>query len=316
LNRKAGDVDHGPDRGNPPGDDPVPDLSIVLIVRHPQETPDAVLAALAAEPGIETVEVIVVDGRPGATGPATAGPLQVGTLLRATGNMPRLKAEGAAWALGASLAFLEPKAIPVGGWLAAARAALARHPGAALGGAVSLAGGGAADRAAYLFEYGAFPPEIVAQGTTTDLPGNNMILPAKALRRVCADILGEEGLNKPFCQERLRAGGTAIIMVPGMQVGMVTCHRLPALLASRYRYARCFGGTRAALAGRSQRWRYRLGAPAVPVLLLARHLARAMRGRRPGLATLTALSALCLAWSVGEALGSWAGPGRSCERLY
>ncbi len=217
----------GPGQSGPPDGGEAFDLSIIVIVRHPQETPDAVLAALAAEPGIgAAVEVLLVDGRPGATAATPAGKLRVRTLLRPAGNMPRLKAEGIAAARGAGLAFLEPKAIPVGGWLAAARAAHARHPGAALGGSVGLAGGGAADRAAYLFEYGAFPPEIVAQGTTTDLPGNNMILPADALRQECADILHEQGLNKPFCQQRLRASGIAVVMVPDMQVRMETRHRL------------------------------------------------------------------------------------------
>lgn len=291
------------------------DLTIILIVRHPQETPDAVLEALAAEPGIAAVEVILADGRPDA-GTIGAETLPVRRLLHPGENMPRLKARGVAAARGTALAFLEPKAVPVRGWLAAVREALARHPGAALGGAVVFAGGGAADRAAYLFEYGAFRPEILARGTTQDLPGNNMILPAAALRRDCANILAEEGLNKPFCQTRLRAGGTAVVLVPGIRVRMATRYRLASLLASRWRYARCFGGTRAARAERGQRWRYRLGAPVVPALLLSRHLGRAMQGGRPGPGTLLALSALCLTWAGGEALGSWAGPGRCCDRLY
>lgn len=294
------------------------DLTIILIVRHPEETPDAVLAALAGEPGIDTVDVILVDGRPDAkaTGPDRTGVFPVRCLTHPGENMPRLKARGIAAAHGAALAFLEPKAVPVRGWLAAARAALARHPGAAIGGSVGFAGGGAADLGAYLFEYGAFPPEIVALGTTQDLPGNNMILPASALRRDCADILAAEGLNKPFCQARLRAGGTAVVMVAEVEVRMTTRYRLTSLLASRWHYARCFGGTRAALAARGQRWRYRLGAPVVPALLLSRHLGRSMRGGWPGVGPLFVLSALCLTWAAGEAAGSWAGPGDCCDRLY
>ncbi|MCA0273855.1 MAG: hypothetical protein LCH69_17575 [Proteobacteria bacterium] len=291
-----------------------PWLSIILIVRHPAETPDAVLAALAAEPQIAEVEVLLVDGRPGAaTVPGRTG---VATLLRPGLNMPRLKAEGAAVARGRALAFLEPKAVPLPGWIGAALAALGRYPGAALSGSVTSASGSAADRAAQIFEYAAFRPEVIAQGATRDLSGNNMILPAGSLRKFCGDILAAEGLNKPFCQKRLQENGTALVMVPEMQVRMHTRYRLGALLASRYRYARCFGGTRAALAARAQRWRYRLGAPAVPALLIARHMRSACRDGWPGLGTLGALAALCLAWSAGEAVGSWAGPGRACDALF
>ena len=303
-----------------------PDLSVVLIVRHPGEDPGAVLAALAAEPGAEGVETILVEGRPGAgeepggTPPEDGAPPGLVRLVRPGLNMPRLKAEGAAAARGGAIAFLEPKGVPAPGWLAAARAALAARPGAALGGPVTAApGGGAADGAAYLFEYAAFAPDRLAAEGLRDLPGNNMILPAAALRSLCGDILEAQGLNKPFCQARLVAGGVPLSLAPGLEVRLHSRHRLGALLASRFRYARCFGGTRAALAPRRRLWAYRLGAPAIPALLLARHL-RAM-GRADGRASrprgvLPALAALCLAWSAGEALGSWAGAGRSCEALY
>ena len=293
---------------------PGPQLSIVVIVRHPAEAPDAVLAALAAEPEIAEVEVLLIDGRPGAAAP----PDRPGyaTLLRPGLNMPKLKAVGVMAARGRSVAFLEPKAVPLPGWIGAARAALGRHPGAALSGSVTAKPGGAADRAAHIFEYAAFRPGVFAGGAARDLSGNNMILPADALRRHCGDILAAEGLNKPFCQKRLQENGIELVMVPELRVRMYTNYRLGALLASRYRYARCFGGTRAALATAARRRRYQIGAPVVPALLITRHLRAACRDGWPGLGTLGALVALCLAWSAGEAVGSWAGPGRACDALF
>ncbi len=308
---------------NPSPTAQTPALSVVLIVRHPEETPDAALAALASEQdrlGDPTqLEVILADGRPDA-GPAPgAAPAALTRLLRPGLNMPRLKAEGLAVARGRHVAFLEPKAPPAAGWLGAALAALAAHPGAALGGVVKLTPGGAADRAAYAFEYAAFAPEKVSRAPPEDLPGNNMVLPTEALRRHCADILGSEGLNKPFCQQRLKQNGVPVVMIPDMVVQIRTRYELRSLLASRYRYARCFGGARAALAARRARWVFRLGAPAVPALLLCRHLGAGFRARgaeRLGMGGMTALAALCLAWSAGEAVGSWFGVGTSCESLY
>lgn len=305
-----------------------PILSVVLIVRHPEETPDAVLTALASETASKmsgqaadgtAVETILVDGRPVSPDPRGPRPDRLTRLPRPGFNMPRLKAEGAAAARGRFVAFLEPKGVPVPGWLRATLAACATHTGAVFGGAVIAGPGGAADRAAYAFEYSAFSLAALARDNSRDLPGNNMVLPLAPLRDLCSDILEAEGLNKPFCQARLTDGGLTIVMVPEMAVRIATDYRLGALLASRFRYARCFGGTRAALADRRQRWLYRLGAPLVPVLLLHRHLGAALRAAgsgRPGTGTLAALSALCLAWSAGEAAGSWAGPGRACDALY
>lgn len=301
-----------------PSSAPSPALSVVLIARHPGQRPEPALAALAAEPGIGAAEVILADGRPGAAPPSGPLPPRLSVLAAPGLAMPRLKALGAEAARGEAVAFLEPKGVPEPGWLGAALAGVAAHPGAALGGAVlPPRGAGPADGAAFVFEYGAFAPADLAAGRCRDLPGNNMVLPRRALLALCGEVLRTEGLNKPFVQARLLGGGVALAMLPRMAVRMAPGHRLGPLLRSRFGYARCYGGTRAALAP-DRRWAYRLGAPLVPALLLARHLGAAGRvdlgARSPGLRP--ALALLCLAWSAGEALGSWAGPGSACDALY
>lgn len=297
----------------------LPDVAVILIVRDPGDTPDAVLDALAAQPEAAGFALIVVDGRPeAASAPRHDRPGM--TVIRAPGlNMPQLKARGVAAATATALAFLEPKAVPAPGWAAALVRARAAAPDAALGGTVRLAGRHtAADQAAFIFEYADFSAAQLMSGRTRDLPGNNMVLPRAALLAQCADILDREGLNKPFCQARLAAAGVPLRLVAEMAVAMTTRHRLGGLLSSRMRYARCFGGTRVALAAPHRRWRYRLGAPSVPLLVLAKRLgavARAETGpRHPG--TLAALTLLCLAWAAGEIAGSWRGPGLACDRLY
>lgn len=294
----------------------VPDVAVILIVRDPEDTPDAVLAALAAQPEAAGFAVILADGRPD----APLNRLPGITVIRAPGlNMPQLKARGIATATATALAFLEPKAVPAPGWAAALVRARAAAPEAALGGAVRLAGPGtAANQAAFIFEYADFSAARIAAGRTRDLPGNNMVLPRAALLAHCADILAAEGLNKPFCQARLMAAGVPLRPVAEMAVAMTTRHRLGGLLSSRMRHARCFGGTRVALAAPGLRWRYRLGAPLVPLLVLAKRMGGVGRAgigpHRPG--TLAALALLCLAWAAGEVAGSWLGPGRACARLY
>ena len=293
-----------------------PDVAVILILRAPGDTPDAVLAALAAQPEAAGFAVIIADGR---SDPPRTTPPGVIYLRAPKLNMPQLKALGIAATGAASLAFLEPKAVPEPGWAAALIGARAAAPAAALGGTVRFAGrDSAADQAAFIFEYADFSAARLHAGRSRDLPGNNMVLPRAALLAHCGDILAGEGLNKPFCQARLLAAGVPLQAVPGMAVSMTTAHRLSGLLASRMRYARCFGGTRIALARPGQRWRYRLGAPLVPVLVLVKRmgaLGRAETGpRRPG--TLPALALLCLAWAGGEIAGYWRGAGSDCEKLY
>jgi hypothetical protein len=289
-------------------------LSVVVILRDPDDSPDRVLGALAAQARCDEAEILLVDGHPRAAPCAAALGL---TRLRLPGaNMPRLKARGAEIARGAVVAFLEPKAAPEPGWIAAILDAFAARPDQAMGGPVLLDGPrSAADVAAYVFEYAAFAPERVA-ADGRDLPGNNMALPRARLLEHCREILESDGLNKPFCQERLVAAGLPIVLDPRMRVRMVTRHRLRSLLAGRFRYARCFGGTRIARAAPSRRWLYRLGAPAVLPLLLARHLPELARSHGFSAGPALALAALCVAWSAGEAIGYWLGRGQACEGLY
>ena len=294
-----------------------PDVAVILILRDPGDRPEAVLAALADQPEAAGFAVILVDGRP--DGPRFAAPAGVIHLRASELNMPQLKARAIAATNATALAFLEPKAPPAPGWAAALIGARTAAPEAALGGTVRFAGRGtAADQAAFIFEYADFSAARLESGRTRDLPGNNMVLPRAALLAHCGDILAREGLNKPFCQARLLAAGVPLLLVPGMAVAMTTSHQLSGLLSSRMRYARCFGGTRVALAAPGQRWRYRLGAPLVPVLVLVKRMAAAGRAetgpRRPG--TLPALALLCLAWAAGEIAGCWRGAGRACEKLY
>ncbi len=296
-----------------------PTLAIVVIIRAPQDNPTAVLAALADQIAPAQAEIVLVDGRDG-TAPGAERLAPGVRRLRAPGlNMPMLKARGVAETTAPMIAFLEPKAVPSDGWAAALLAAVSDNPGAALGGTVTFAGDcNAVNQAAFIFEYADFSAAQLIRGTTTDLPGNNMVLPRAALVEHCNDILVDEGLNKPFCQARLVAAGVRLHMVPDMAVAMTTHHSLTQLLRSRAGYARCFGGVRVALADRTRRRVYRIGAPAVPFLVLKKHLAATKRAdtgaRRFG--TLAVLAALCLAWAAGEITGYWCGPGNASKKLY
>ena len=89
--------------------------------------------------------------------------------------------------------------------------------------------------------------------------------------------------------------------------------------ANKFHHGRCFGANRRKFGARDRRLFYRLFAPAVPALLVLRHLLRHMRhpGNRRLLSNgVPALVGICLFWGIGEWLGDWFGPGKSRELLY
>lgn len=295
-------------------------LSIVLIVRDPDDSPDRVVSALAGQASMDQVELIVVDGRETACNESDlSGNLNPRVIAAPGKNMPRLKAIGVEAAQGDHIAFLEPNGVPQEGWLADVQRAIHDQPDQCYGGGVTFgARETAINVAAYMFEYREFSRDRVQAQTTSILPGNNMVIPSAALRSTCSDILESEGLNKPFCQQRLIESGLTIALREGMTVIMAKEQRLFKFLARRFHYGRCFGGTRLVLSAPKQRMLYRIGAPAVSVLLLVKHIGGLSKQDlgQMGVGSFFTLISICFAWGVGEGVGYWFGRGKSCSKLY
>ena len=236
------------------------------------------------------------------------------------GNLPALKGAAIREARGELVAVLDPSDAADPEWIDEMLAAFADPGVCAAGGAVMLSGARSAGNvAAYLFEYGAFNPPIAAGDTRGDLPGNNVAYRRSALIDTCADILASEGFNKPFFHERIRARGGRLVICPTMRVRHLTSYRFLAFGVRRFHYGRCFGAVRVRRATPARKALYRAFAPTVVPILIARHLRRALShpGNRrllPGAAL--ALCGVCTFWGVGEWLGYWFGPGRSCQELY
>jgi hypothetical protein len=297
-----------------------PVISVVLIVRHPDDTPDAVLWALSKQWPEMAAEIILVDGRPEGSAPrAGLSPVKLIYIQSPGQNMPRLKAIGVEKARGALAAFLEPKGVPNLGWFQSLIDTHVRSGARAIGGSVIFSGRQTAfNRAAYLFEYGGFAPDEIRGGRIYALPGNNMALPRQPLSELCSDILEREGLNKPFCQKRLLDANVQIEMAPEMSVNLQTNYRYWEFIKSRYHYARCFGATRLRLASP---WRWAVlvvGALLIPVLVVIKSFSR-LRGNEGVKITPTvglATFCICLAWAYGEIIGSWFGRGGACARVF
>ncbi len=297
-----------------------PAVSIIIAVRHHAGHLRDCLAALAAQEGIEAMEVMVADGTGGKEiEPLCAAHPWARHLTLDSAPLPALKGRAMEASRGAFLAVLDPTAEPGPGWLVALQAGLHESGAAAVGGAVLPDhGAGAATLAAYLFEYGAFTPPLAAGTTGGDLPGNNVAYRREAILEDCADLLGA-GFWKPFFHARIRARGGRLAVHPPMVVRQRARYRLGPLVARFFHFGRCFGAMRLERCIQARRrLLYRIFAPGVPLLLALRHLRRALAhpgNRRHLPRAAPALVAICAAWGLGEWMGTWLGSGGSCERV-
>lgn len=296
------------------------DLTIVLIVRDPDDSPTHVVAALAGQAMSKSTEIIVVDGRESpAAGTRLPPNLRSNVILAPGENMPRLKAIGLESASGNHVAFLEPNGIPQDGWLSAVQAATREDPYSCYGGPVVFGSEETAiNLAAYSFEYRDFSLEQIQQNPVSILPGNNMVIPRVLLQSLCEEILRTEGLNKPFCQQRLIENSVGIALRLDMIVTLKKEHRILKFLRRRFDYGRCFGGTRLRLVPQHKRFFYRIAAPSIPLILLVKHIFGLSKRdlRRLDVKSFAVLSIICIVWGVGEALGYWFGRCKSCDQLY
>lgn len=186
----------------------------------------------------------------------------------------------------------------------------AGHPVVA-GAVENAARGTSVDRAAFLCEYSHcldVPRSDAAEWVT----GNNVTY-RRDLLEAYRDVIAE-GRWEDRLHAAMRADGVPLAVRPGIRVGHAMHYTLGEYLAQRYLYARSFAGMRLSDRGRVARLLYGAAAPALPPLLLLRIVTRARRAGVPRREVLEAIPLLALfvsAWAVGEAVGAWAGPGRS-----
>lgn len=293
---------------------------MVVAISDSRIDPAPTLDSITAKENSGSVEIVLAtaDSDPVPL-PEDAQPLRRHLSLPGA-NLPRLKEGALRAARGEVVAILDPSAVAGERWVSEVLAAFDDPTVSAVGGAVvPTPDADTASRALYLFEYSAFNPPFASGPTTGDLPGNNVAYRRLELLEKCADVLAEEGFNKPFCHERLREAGGRLILRPTMRVRHRIAGRRSDMVRSRFHYGRCFGATRRRRAGLGRKLLYLLGSPAVPLVLVLRHLSRcrahpANRKLLAGGGAL-ALAEICLAWGLGEWLGAWFGAGASCREL-
>lgn len=302
-----------------------PSVSVVVFARESVSSIREALSSLAAQQGIERAEVIVADASDDGTSEIVEREFPwVRHLVLGPCTMPQGKAAAIEASRAGIVAILDVGDRAEPGWLAYIEQELGAEQGSpdvvqAIGGEVLFSGPLAgANGPGYLFEYGAFAPDLVDGSTAGDLPGNNVAYRRRVFDETCASMLGS-GFYKPFFHARIRSAGGELHIRSRMRVRHHVRIGLMAFCRRRFHYGRCFGAMRVREAARSRRLLYVVFVPVVPLLLLGRHVFRALRhptNRRLLARSLPGLVLLCFAWGVGESLGTWFGAGRSCRMVY
>ena len=291
-------------------------VSVVVFVHVGHSKFRETLASLGRQTRFDEIEVILADGRPKSEDEELARDFPwVRRISMPGSNMPWLKGAAVQAARGDIIAILDPWGAAPTDWIDQILLVLEDPGVSGAGGSVVMDGPlTTINRAAFLFEYGPFNPPLSPGPTDADLAGNNLALRRAALVDYCGDILEAEGFNKPFCLDALRAHGAVLTMAPEMTVRHLTAHRFAPFFVRHFHHARCFGATRRRLSTWPRMLLFCTFAPAVPFLLMQRHVRQARRhpaNRRLVKGALPALLGICVAWGLGEWTGYWfgAGPG-------
>lgn len=214
------------------------------------------------------------------------------------------------WGLGLAVsdrdivAFSINQCVVTPGWARAIIDGMA-HGDAGVGGTLDLdANTSRTGRAIYFLRYSAFlGVRERARREVRDIAGDNA-----AYRRDVLTRYGpyDHGFWEIEAHHHLRADGSTLALVPGMEASFGGAPNLLSFMRQRFAHGRHFGRWRSGVGGRPG-WKIVAGAPLVPFVLLAR-TARRLSGQPGSMAALIGCAVpfllLAAAWAAGEAAGA------------
>lgn len=296
-----------------------PALSVVVPAVNRFEDLAGALDALAGERNAVALEVLVPERLGEAFRAQVAAAYPWVRLLPAppTATIPELRALAFRAATAPAVAVIEDHVLVPPGWASAMLAALA-DGAAAVGGSVENAATETLlDWAAFLCEYSALLPPLVA-GEVTGLTGNNTAYRREALEQEQARAAWEAGRWEDHLHAAIRAQGGRLVQHPEIRVGHRMHYAPGEYPAQRFLYSRAWAGMRAE--GWSVPRRFAAGALALalPPVLFARIVRTVWgKGYHRGILVraLPRLAGYVLAWGLGEVVGYWAGAGQALRRV-
>jgi hypothetical protein len=291
-------------------------MSVVVITPAGFEAVAELLDALVAQTIASSLETIFVGPPPVGTTPAPAS-CDVFAAVRQVRidefDPVVARRAGTDAATAPIVAFTEDHALPEPGWAEALAAAYAVDSGRVPAGVgpmvVNANPGSAISWANFLIEYGDWCLPAHG-GVHRHLPGHNCSYRRSFLvERVDLDDLFNV---ETVAHWEAADSGERFICEPTARLRHLNHEVLGASIHLRYKCGRVFAGYRARRWPWLRRWAFALAAPLVTAIRL-RRLARARRGLPPppSAASWAALTCLTAVASVGEAVGTIAGPGET-----
>ncbi len=216
-----------------------------------------------------------------------------------------LRAAGMRAARGRLIALTEDHSVVGPSWCAEATRLTDQRPDVgAVGGPVDCRPRALLSFATWLCDFGRFGSPL-PDGPVRYVSDTNVVYPRSALEQVPGSW--RESYRETVIHDALRDGGRQLVLEPSLRSWQVREGlRMGPCLGERKLWGRSFAGTRVRDLPLSRRLPYAAFTPALPLLLLWRHLSGSMRRRRDRLKTVAALPVLLLLetwWSAGELVG-------------
>lgn len=294
-----------------------PELSVIVPSVNGLAELAECLEALEAQREQASIEVLVVDrvGEPLRRELSKRFPA-VGVIAASAGtSIPALRAMGFAAASAPAVAVIEDHVIVPHGWARALCDAWRQTPGVVGGSVANAATERLVDRAAFLCEYSHCVPPLPA-GPARWLTGNNVVYSRELLSRYAAEV--NAGKWENHLHDALRRDGVPLVCHPEICVAHKKHYTVGEYLSQRYLYARAYAGERVAGASLPKRLAFGAAALALPPILLVRTASRVVTKRLGRADLLRALPLIALfvgSWSIGEAVGYWAGPDDAMAKV-
>ena len=291
-------------------------LSVVIPSVNGWADLDRCLTALAAQRDAVPLEVLV----PERCGPSvrdnTASKFPWAILLPVSKEttIPEMRALAFDRATADSVAVIEDHVIVPSGW---AEALLrARATAKVVGGGVqNAATEKLVDWAAFLCEYSHMLPPL-PNGENDWITGNNTVY-ARELLEEHREVT-HAGRWESYLHDVLRKEGVPLIFRPDIMVGHQKHYTVWEYFSQRYLYARSYAGARALEGSTGRRLAYGFVSFALPPVLLWRTVSRPLRkevDRSLVWKSLPLTLLFVMAWSAGDIVGSWLGPGDSLAKV-
>jgi len=285
------------------------EISIIIATRKANSHLSDCLAALYPQLNQNNAEIVVVESNSVPVAESIKQSFPTVNFVSCTGStsLAEMKAEGIRASQGDIIALVQAHCIPSNDWIRLHRDAHKQHPASAIGGAVvSRASATAAERFAFLCEYGKFNVNTSA-GPASFLASSNVSYKKLDLAKVMEDDYWELELHRKLCD-----ACNGLWYFPDIVVVYQRKSTLFRFLLEKFHYSRYFASRR--FENKRTALLYASGCVLLPAIVWIRLLTTLSANEHrysEFLICIPYFIAIAVAWTSGELVGYVFGSGNS-----